>query len=314
MKLRSDTPSGDGSTSSITLAGGALGFNWLPVFVAQRQNIFLRRGLDVTLQRLGSVEKATAAVRAGQAHLAITPPEGAIADNIAGGGLRIIAGNANRLPMSLVANSRFKKIEDLKGRVLGTSSMTEGTAIYTREILAQRGLNYPGDYEFALVGVHPERWQALQEGKIDAAVQPVPLNFAAIDAGYSNLCEVSDVIPEIVFTAIIGDAAWLAQYRTQVKAILESLIEATDIVYDSSKDADLVPILMDITRSNESYSRRTLQYMREKRLFPRNLEIPDAAMAKTLELMVKANLLDPGDKGRARSVIDPSYINVMAVN
>ena len=89
----------------MTLAGGALGFNWLPVFVAQHQGIFARHGLDVVLKRMGSVDKATAAVRAGEANLAITPPEGAIADKVAGGRLRIIAGNANRLPMSLVAKA-----------------------------------------------------------------------------------------------------------------------------------------------------------------------------------------------------------------
>ena len=101
--------------ASITLAGGALGFNWLPVFVAERQGIFARHGLNVTLKRMGSVDKATAAVRAGEADLAITPPEGAIADAVAGGRLRIIAGNVNRLPLSLVANPRFERIEDLKG-------------------------------------------------------------------------------------------------------------------------------------------------------------------------------------------------------
>ena len=142
-------------TASITLAGGALGFNWLPVFVAERQGIFEHHGLRVRLERMGSVEKATAAVRAGEADLAITPPEGAIVDAVAGGRLRIIAGNVNRLPLSLIANPRIKQIEDLKGCRLGTSSLKEGTAIYTREMLARHGLAYPGDYEFAVVGVHP---------------------------------------------------------------------------------------------------------------------------------------------------------------
>ena len=48
----------------IKLAGGALGFNWLPVFVARERSIFERHGLEVELCRLGSVDKATAAVKA----------------------------------------------------------------------------------------------------------------------------------------------------------------------------------------------------------------------------------------------------------
>ena len=104
-------------TAPITLAGGALGFNWLPVFVAERLGIFERNDIGVKLMRMGSVDKATAAVRAGEANLAITPPEGAIADAVAGGRLRIIAGNVNRLPLSLVANPRIRRIEELKGHV-----------------------------------------------------------------------------------------------------------------------------------------------------------------------------------------------------
>ena len=142
---------------TLRLGAGAAGFNWLPVFAAQQQGLFANNDLNVEIKRLGTVDKATAAVRAGEADLAITPPEGAIRDCVGGGNLRIIAGNVNRLPLSLIANPRFRRIEDLKGAKLGTSSLTEGTALYTMEVLRKHGLNYPGDYEFAVVGVHPAR-------------------------------------------------------------------------------------------------------------------------------------------------------------
>src|SRR6202043_838061 len=129
----------------------------------------------------------------------LRPPGGAIRDCVNGGNLRIIAGNVNRLPLSLIANRRIRRIEDLRGARLGTSSLTEGTALYTMEVLRQHGLQYPSDYEFAVVGVHPARWKALQEGTIDAAVQLIPLNFVAEDAGYANLGEGTEYIPEIVF-------------------------------------------------------------------------------------------------------------------
>jgi len=288
----------------IVLAGGALGFNWLPVFVAERHGIFANHRLSVTLKRMGSVDKATAAVRCGEADLAITPPEGAIADAVTGGRLRILAGNVNRLPLSLVANARFTRVEDLKGKILGTSSLTEGTAIYTREMLSQHGLNYPGDYEFAVVGVHPARWKALQEGTIDAAVQLIPLNFVAFDAGYSNLGEVSDYIPEIVFTALIGDKAWVDGNRQKVDALLGCLRESTALLYDPKNDEKLLPIVMEITQSDRQYAQKSLEYMRETAVFARDLEIPAAAFNKTIELMVKADLLDGSAKDKARAVLD----------
>lgn len=307
MSNNSNNSNSPAAAGKLVLAGGALGFNWLPVFVAQQLGIFARHGLEVELRRMGSVDKATAAVRAGEADLAITPPEGAIADAVGGGGLRVLAGNVNRLPLTLIANPRFKRIEDLKGAVLGTSSLTEGTAIYTREMLLQHGLAAQ-DYEFAVVGVHPARWKALQEGTIDAAVQLIPLNFVAIDAGYSDLGEVSDYIPEIVFTALIGDQAWVAENQDKLVAFLRALMEATATLYDSPDDEALLPILMEITQSDRAYAQKSLDYMREKGVFARSLEIPDVAFDKTIELMAKADLLAADAKLAAWAVADVTWV------
>lgn len=292
----------------VKLVGGALGFNSLPVWVAERQGYFARKELNVTLERLGTVDKATDAVHSGSAQFALTPPEGAIKDYLNGGNLRIVGGNVNRLPLTLIANPRFKRIEELKGAKLGTSSLTEGTAIYTQEMLARHGLKYPGDYEFAVVGVHPARWKALQEGTIDAAVQLVPLNFVAIDAGYSDLGEVTDYIPEIAFTALIADREWLEKNEKTAVDFIACLLEATTLIYNPDNDAIVMPIVMEITKTEEKYARRTLEYARDKVVFAREMEIPDAALAKTIELMIMAKLLDRTLGDKAREAFDTGFL------
>jgi NitT/TauT family transport system substrate-binding protein len=256
---------------------------------------------------MGTVDKATAGVAAGELQLAITPPEGAINDCIAGGSLRMIAGNLNRLPLSLVANARYRRIEDLKGARLGTSSLTEGTALYTMAMLAKHGLEYPGDYDFAVVGVHPARWQALQEEKIDAAVQPIPFNFMAFDAGFANLGEVSAYIPEIVFTAIIADIGWAAANRTAVVALLAALIEATQMIYDSRNDALLLELAMELTEAGTDHAFRALAYARDTAMFPSDLAIPKTAFATSLELMRRAHLVDDSAIANAPAVLDDSF-------
>jgi NitT/TauT family transport system substrate-binding protein len=256
---------------------------------------------------MGTVDKATAGVKTKELHLAITPPEGAINDCVAGGNLRIIAGNLNRLPLSLVANPRYRRIEDLKGARLGTSSLTEGTALYTMAMLAKHGLKYPGDYELAVVGVHPARWQALQEKTIDAALQPIPFNFMAFDAGFANLGEVGAYIPEIVFTAVIADAEWAAANRTAVVALLAALIEATKMVYDSRNDALLLELAMELTEAGQDHAARALAYARDTAMFPRDLVIPKAAFATSLELMRKAKLADATSIAKAPAVLDDSF-------
>jgi len=304
---REDEGKGMSDLKTIQVGAGAAGFNFLPVYFGERRGLFAERGLAVEVKRMGSTDKATAAVRSGELAIAITPPEGAIRDCAAGGGLRIVAGNVNRLPLSMIANPRFKRIEDLRGARLGTSSMTEGTALYTMEVMRQHGLNYPGDYEFAVVGVHPARWKALQEGTIDAAVQLLPLNFVGEDAGYSNLGEVSDYIPEIVFTALIVDRTWAEANRAALIAFLQGLMEATRLVYDPANDDELLAITTEVAQAEGKYGRRALDYMRRMKVFPEDLSIPAAAFAKSLELMQKAGLADAKLLAAAPGVLDDGY-------
>jgi ABC-type nitrate/sulfonate/bicarbonate transport system substrate-binding protein len=295
------------SGALLRIGGGAGGFNWLPVIAAERQGMFARRKLTIEVKRLGAVDKATAAVKSGDVDIAITPPEGAIRDCVGGGDLRIIAGNVNRLPLSLIANPRIRRFEDLRGARLGTSSMTEGTALYTMEVLRQHGLRYPGDYEFSVVGVHPARWKALQEGSIDAAVQLIPLNFVAENAGYVNLGEVSDFIPEIVFTAFIVDRTAAHRRRTEIIAFLRGVIEGTRWVLDPANDETLIALTKELTQAEGKYGRQALDYMRAKKVFAPDLSIPDAAFAKSIELMQKAGLADDRLMVNARNTLDDSY-------
>lgn len=292
---------------ALRVGGGAVGFNWLPVIAAERQGFFARHGLTIEVKRLGAVDKVTAAVKSGELDIAITPPEGAIRDCASGGNLRIIAGNVNRLPLSLIANPRIRRIEDLRGARLGTSSLTEGTALYTMEVLRQHGLRYPGDYEFAVVGVHPARWKALQEGTIDAAVQLIPLNFVAEDAGYANLGEVTDYIPEIVFTAFIVDRVAAERQRSRIVAFLRAVIAGTRWVDDPAHDNALLALTKELTQAEGKYGRQALDYMRAKQVFSADLSIPEAAFAKSIELMHKAGLADDQLVANARAVRDDSY-------
>lgn len=64
------------SDATLRVGGGAVGFNWLPVIVADRQGMFARRNLAIEIKRLGAVDKATAAVKAGELDLVITPRRG----------------------------------------------------------------------------------------------------------------------------------------------------------------------------------------------------------------------------------------------
>lgn len=293
------------SSQHLSLAGGAQGFNWLPVFVAEELGIFAKHGLSIEYKKMGTVDKATSAVLEGGADLAITPPEGAVSNFVKGGELRVIASNSNRLPMSLVAKPSIKSVRDLKGKKVGTSSLTEGTAIYTQMLLSKDGLHYPGDYEFEVAGIHTKRWEALQSGEIDCAPQPAPWNFLAERDGFNLIGEINDVIPEIVFAAVIGRKSWLDSNHDMAVRFLRALIDAYAITNDSSREDITLPIFQRITTKDDAeLASRGLRYMRDMGMWPGDLSIPQAAMDTTIDLMIGANLLDEAARPVAGDVFD----------
>ncbi len=297
------------SLISLKLVGGAQGFNWLPVFIAIERKLFEDEGLAIELLRVGGVEKATRAVLDGEADIAITPPEGAVSNYLDGGELRIFASNSNRLPMSLVARPEVKTIDQLRGKKIGTSSLTEGTAIYTQIMLSEHGLKYPGDYDFALTGIHTARWEAMKTGEIDAAPQPAPWNFMAADEGYSLLGEVSDAIPEIVFGALIARKGWLEAHRNTVAALLRALNRAYDFVNDpANEDACAAAFQQITTKDDPGLARRGYVYMRDLGMWPDGLAVTPKALDTTIDLMIRSGLLDPSRRAEAAGVFDPSFL------
>ncbi|OBY26567.1 ABC transporter substrate-binding protein [Leisingera sp. JC1] len=294
-------------------AGGAQGFNWLPVFVAGEFGLFEKYGLDIEYKKMGGVALATKAVLEGEADLAITPPEGALSDYVAGGDLRIIAANAVRLPMSLVAKPAIAELAELKGAKIGTSSLTEGTAIYTQILLAEAGLSYPGDYEFELAGIHTTRWEALQAGTIDCAPQPAPWNFMAEREGYNLIGEVCEAIPEVIFTGLIGNAAWLAENQDTVARLLAALREAHDITNDPARTEEVLPIFQRITTKDDAeLARKGLVYMRDMGMWPAGLAISDKALDASIDLMIRAGLLDESVRDKARGAFETRYLSTRA--
>jgi ABC-type nitrate/sulfonate/bicarbonate transport system substrate-binding protein len=125
-------------------------FPYYPVWVAEERRYFDRYGIRSEIEITGATDKVTTSLAEGNAQIGMATPEGIIGNAARGGRLRLIAGNANRAPLSLIGLKSIKEIAGLKGKKVGTSSLKEGTAILVRRMLEAHGLEYPVDYEFAI--------------------------------------------------------------------------------------------------------------------------------------------------------------------
>lgn len=250
------------------------------LWVAEDQGMLQRHGVGVTSVILGTTEATTDALRDHTVQVAFTAPEGSIADAVAGGPLRVIAGLANHPPLSLIALPRHRSIADLRGGRIGTSSLKEGTRHLVEAMLAAEGLRWPGDYDFALKGNHTARWRALQDGSIDAALQLVPYNYLAEEAGFSNLGDADAYVPEFALSAVCSHLDYLAANGEAVTALLAALLEATRWFYDHVDQAAAIAAAK--TQLPRRLALRACQELAAKRVLPIDLRVSPAAFAATV--------------------------------
>ena len=198
----------------------------MPVWIAQHQRMFADEGLDVAVELYEGVDEVTNRLRDGRAQLAYGITEHVVLDSEAGGFLEIIGGNVSRLPFSLIAGKSIKTFDDLRGKTIGVSSLDAGSSSLVMKLLAARGLEYPRDYKMRAVGPILARWDMLQSGEIDAGLQGAPLNYIAVDQGFTSLCEPREEVPFFQFTSLNVDQRWAAANAATTMKFVRAFVRA----------------------------------------------------------------------------------------
>ncbi len=282
-------------------------FFYVPFWAAQRQGFFAQEGLRVEGIIFDSASKVNGGTREGSLDIGIGTPEGAIQDVEAGGPLRIVAGNANKLTHSLIALKKYRRIEDLRGAVLGVASLDEGTAFIMHEMMARHGLMFPRDYMLKAVGGAPARWKALQEGTIDAGLQAIPLNYIAEDAGYPNLGDATAYVPHYQFTTINIRRDGGARQGDAVVRFLKAMIRGTRWLYANREAA--VALTAEEMRIGPKDAERGWRDFTSQQILPSDLGVSLPGMTKVIEIMGRAGFLRPVPETRPERYLDLSFLS-----
>ncbi len=259
-------------------------FYVLPLWIAMREGLLAREGLDVQLSYIPAGESAQTGLLNGTVDVQLASAD-AIVQNVANGGpLRMVAGNANKLSHSLIARAPFKRIEDLKGATIGILTLTEGSFFNIQDMLAPHGLVYPRDYKVMTTAGAGARHKLLLDGTIDAGLQSIPWSYVAEEAGLNNLGQAIEYIPDWLFTVWAG--------RAPMPAFTRALRAGTARMY---ADRDLsVAILADELHMAPGYAGRGWDYFTKNAVFAKDLAVSSSGFSKVLATDKKAKLVPAG--------------------
>jgi ABC-type nitrate/sulfonate/bicarbonate transport system substrate-binding protein len=292
-----------------TLKFAAVSRNYfnMPVWIAHHAGLFAAEGLAVAIELHESVDEVTERLRDGRVQLAYGITEHVVLDREAGGRLAIIGGNVNKLPFSLIAGKGIRDVADLRGKVVGVSSLEAGSSSLVMKLLEARGLTYPGDYEIRAVGPILARWRLLQSGEIDAGLQGAPLDYIAQDAGYPAICNPRAEVPDFQFTSLNVDAAWAAQNEALVRRFMRAFVRAHAWFYENPDEAGRIALAE--TEVEPRYLARAWEEYTREGIFPRDGDASTAAVQALIEISALIRAVPNRSQTTADGYIDRRYLH-----
>jgi len=278
-----------------------------PLWAAVKRGFLEQQGLDGQLVLLRGTPMNVQALAAGSLHVGSGGAEAFYEATERGLDLVMIGGTINGLTHDIVANKRYKTIEDLRGAVFGSSSLTSGTVTALKQALKLKGLDYPRDYKILIIaGGSSANLAALQSGQIGATTVAIPLNYAAEEAGFNVVGRLIDAIPEYELGTLAVKRSWAEKNRSLAVRFMRALALTHRWIYENKEAA--VDFLAREMQLKPSHARRGWEYYIQHQIWH-----PDADLSlKGTEYAIRIYMDQVGAKGPLTSVakyVDQSYLN-----
>ena len=248
----------------IAVATSSMAF--LVPFVAKDRGLYLKNGSEVELIQMRP-NIAMAALLGGDIDYAELI--GSVIRSAARGlPVRAISTSIKAPFFSIVAQTRYKSMKDLKGTVIGVASIGGTNQISTRITLRQLGLDPDKDIKFLAIGDEKVMYDAFKFGRVDSISIAPPFSVQLKREGYPLLANTADhvVIP---FSGLGATIERIKGNRAQVKRILRAEIEALRYIQNNAAGtAEVIRkrFSMDEKLARESYDVVVNAFSRDGRM------------------------------------------------
>jgi ABC-type dipeptide/oligopeptide/nickel transport system ATPase subunit len=150
----------------------------LPLFYGRDKGIFVKYGLEVTLQGLGGGPVAAAALQAGDVQIVDITGSEVVGANAAGADILVLATLTPVYPYVFEVSKDIKAAADLKGKTIVVRAVGDATDIATRILLANQGLDPDKDVTILAAQQEGARMAALANVVYGLELQGRPMDEA----------------------------------------------------------------------------------------------------------------------------------------
>ncbi len=195
------------------------------LIITKEAGFFKKNGLDVSLIFTPGGSLGFQAMMGGDVAMVVADGSAAVAGNLAGADIVVLASFLNTFPYSLVSVPEIKTVEQLKGGKIAVSRFGSATDLGVKMSLAKVGLNAEKDVTLLQIGAQTARVAALQSKNVQATIITPPFTLTARKLGYNTLIDMSQLNIPFQLTALVATRAYIKSQRDVVMSVVKSLVE-----------------------------------------------------------------------------------------
>ena len=248
----------------IAIATSSLAF--MVPFVAKDRGFYLKHGMDVELIQMRP-NISVAALLSGEIQY-IELIGSAIRSAARGLPIRAISTGIKAPFFSIIGQNKFKSIKDLKGAVIGLTSIGGTNHISTRITLSKLGFDPDKDVKFLAIGDEKVMFDAFKAGRADVVVLAPPFSVQLKREGFPILAQTAQYVV-IPFSGIGTTTDRIKNHRAQIKRVLKAEIEAMRFIQgNAAGTTDIIRkrFHMDEKLARESYDIVVESFSRDGRV------------------------------------------------
>ena len=294
-----------GENFQIPVAASSKVLGYAPLWVADKKGFFEREGLRVEVSVTRGTSATLRALVTKSVHAALAGNDGMIAlVEKEGKSLTIIAGCSKSTQM-IIGKSNIKRFEDLRGKKIGASTLTSGSAFLLRRVLDAHGLKYPNDYTLVNIAGSGPALIAIASGNIAAGILSVPFNFRARYLGLNVIGKVTDVLPNYLRSGFSVRRLWAQAHRAEMVKFLKALLKARKWLEENRDEG--AAFLADELRLKPGLARQGLDYYLDHRAWEPDLDVNLEGLRAVLEVYSQ-QAGAPGPPANPEKYLDLSYL------
>ena len=234
----------------IRIVYSSISGNMAPLWVTYEKGFFRRYALDVELILVEGGSRAVQTLVSGDAALAQMAGAAVIQSNLTGADVVMIAGILNTMNYEFIVDKNIQRPDQLKGKAVAVSRFGSSSDFATRFALHRYGLVPGKDVSILEIGTQPDRFAALEAGRIQAVMLEIPLTHKAKKMGFRVLANLKMLGLEYQHTGIATTRGLIKSQPELIRNFMKAYVEG--IHYYKTHRKESLAVIAKYLRTNDA--------------------------------------------------------------